>query len=621
MILLHAKGPNGYRYDRECVLEAINLFLRSRCAYKSLRGILILPSQKYLRSYFGKLGSPGSFNECKEVIDRVFLKLDDNKKICFISADEIYVKPANRFRGNHIVGMAVNQDQPCPAKTVLTLMVNPIFGAPAFVARLLPVNNLTAEFLFEQLQILINIIHESCGVVFAVMTDNLTVNQKTFRLYHDRYFSSDITSIEHPITNSSFSSLFLLYDPVHLMKNIRNNWLTEKMQTLEFKDPNSGAVVKAKWKDIITIYRNEQANIIKTTQLNHQTLYPSNFDKQKVKLVFNVFNDKTVARLQEQQSNDTAAFVKQVTRLIKIINVKSPHTGTRHNDDDRRPITDPKDPRLTFIHQMATCFKEMDNGLRGRRIRGLTSDTANALHRSLNGLIQVTRQFLSLGMPYVLLGKLQSDRLEAEFGIYRQSSGGNYLISVEQVLSSLSLQRLKLFHKLDFETTNIDQVEDCCKENLLNNEDDIELIENCFEESSNLNDSERSTLYYICGYITHKEKLIVTDALIPSDSLPASEFTTLVSRGKLSHPPSDLYDLSLYLYTFFKNRPRKCCSNVFLQAYNEIYMATEYMFSNPDNIFRRLNNCFMKAFAKNETDKIKGELEKKNLKRRKLESR
>ena len=156
-----------------------------------------------------------------------------------------------------------------------------------------------------------------------------------------------------------------------------------------------------------------------------------------------------MARLQEQQSNDTAAFVKQVTRLIEIINVKSPHPGTRLNDDDRRPIMDPKDPRLTSIHQMATCFKEMDNGLLGRRIRGLTSDTANALHRSLNGLIQVTRQFLSLGMPYVLLGKLQSDRLKAKFGIYRQSSGGNYLISVEQVLS-LSLQRLKLFHKLDF---------------------------------------------------------------------------------------------------------------------------------------------------------------------------
>ena len=80
MILLHAKGPNGYRYDRECVLEEINVFLRSRCAYKPLRDILILPSQKDLRSYSGKLGSHGSFNESKKVIDRIFLKLDDNKK-------------------------------------------------------------------------------------------------------------------------------------------------------------------------------------------------------------------------------------------------------------------------------------------------------------------------------------------------------------------------------------------------------------------------------------------------------------------------------------------------------------------------------------------------------------
>ena len=59
----------------------------------------------------------------------------------------------------------------------------------------------------------------------------------------------------------------------------------------------------------------------------------------------------------------------------------------------------------------------------------------------------------------MIAGKLQSDRLEAEFGIYRQSIGGNYLISVEQVLSSLSLQRLKMFHKLDIATTNSDQVD------------------------------------------------------------------------------------------------------------------------------------------------------------------
>ena len=126
--------------------------------------------------------------------------------------------------------------------------------------------NLTAQFLFEQLQILINIIHESGGVVFSVMTDNLSVNQKTFRLYYDPYVSFDITSIDHPYPNSSFPSLFLLYDPIHLIINIWNNWLTEKTKTLEFKDPSSDAAVQTKWKDLISIHQAKQVNIIK--QLN-----------------------------------------------------------------------------------------------------------------------------------------------------------------------------------------------------------------------------------------------------------------------------------------------------------------------------------------------------------------
>ena len=77
-------------------------------------------------------------------------------------------------------------------------------------------------------------------------------------------------------------------------------------------------------------------------------------------------------------------------------------------------------------------------------------------------------------MEYVLLGKLHSDRLENEFGIYRQGSGGNYFISIEQVLSSLSLQRLKLYHQLDIEKSDIVVEHICCVSNL---EDKDECIE------------------------------------------------------------------------------------------------------------------------------------------------
>ena len=73
------------------------------------------------------------------------------------------------------------------------------------------------------------------------------------------------------------------------MKNFRNNWLTEKTQTLEFKDPSSDAVVQTKWKDKISIYQAEQANIIKKTQINHQNLYPSNFIQTKSAISFQYF--------------------------------------------------------------------------------------------------------------------------------------------------------------------------------------------------------------------------------------------------------------------------------------------------------------------------------------------
>ena len=65
------------------------------------------------------------------------------------------------------------------------------------------------------------------------------------------------------------------------LKNIRNNWCTEKTKSLSFKDPDSGRIVNAKWKDLVSIYKEEQENSIKRTKLDYKTLYPNNYEKQK----------------------------------------------------------------------------------------------------------------------------------------------------------------------------------------------------------------------------------------------------------------------------------------------------------------------------------------------------
>ena len=61
-----------------------------------------------------------------------------------------------------------------------------------------------------------------------VLRDYLRANQITFKLFQDKYGNEDIFAVTHPVLNATFAKLYLFFDPTHLFKNIRNNWVTEK---------------------------------------------------------------------------------------------------------------------------------------------------------------------------------------------------------------------------------------------------------------------------------------------------------------------------------------------------------------------------------------------------------
>ena len=134
---------------------------------------------------------------------------------------------------------------------------------------------------------------------------------------------------------------------------------------------------------------------------------------------------------------------------------------------------------------------------------------------------------------------------------------GNYHISMQQVLSSLSFQRLKLFHKLQCESSSKHEGENCCLEEL--SEEDWDNVATCFQRTSSLSDNEKSTFYYISGYVAKKDNIIVEDDLFSDSETPESEFLHLVSRGKLTQPREDLFDLSMYLYCYYKGCRKKLC--------------------------------------------------------------
>ena len=65
------------------------------------------------------------------------------------------------------------------------------------------------------------------------------------------------------------------------------------MQTLEFSNPENNEIYIAKWSDLKKIYEEEiKCGILKKTLLDYATLHPNNFEKQKVQLAVNIFNEK-----------------------------------------------------------------------------------------------------------------------------------------------------------------------------------------------------------------------------------------------------------------------------------------------------------------------------------------
>ena len=185
----------------------------------------------------------------------------------------------------------------------------------------------------------------------------------------------------------------------------------------------------------------------------------------------------------------------------------------------------------------------------------------------------------------------------------RQLSGGNYFISTEQALNSLRLRRLKLFAQLEADIT-VDLCSrvsaPCCA--LEVSEEDMLLLDDCIRTTDDaLSPEEVAAVYYIAGYVTYK--LNMDGPAMPADNVDESEFTTLVSRGRLRHPSDELFQFARFaygLFCLFDDDSRFKCSSYVCKVFGCLY--TSVPFDLPETCMRRvirtLANCFFKGVTK-----------------------
>ena len=206
--------------------------------------------------------------------------------------------------------------------------------------------------------------------------------------------------------------------------------------------------------------------------------------------------------------------------------MKHPESHIYLNDSDKKPFTDLKDQRFVIMKKLSESVAKMPGNQGATRIKSFTTITRDSLVQSINGLISLTKKLLEdRACRFVLLGMFQTDPLEGEFGIYRQSSGGNYLIGFEQILSTTQNRRLALFARLadaksELQTNQIHPTADCCESDVT--EDELETVDNIFRYVDMLTDDERNTLFYYVAMLNlnyEHPKSFLTDRILKAQSM------------------------------------------------------------------------------------------------------
>ncbi|XP_047140823.1 uncharacterized protein LOC124815934 [Hydra vulgaris] len=581
----------GKRYSTLVVRRALELYLSSRCCYRIFCDTLSLPHPRTLKLKLGRIGEVGTQKECEECIKTVFETLTISEKRCCLLFDEMYVKPSIRFRGCHLIGYS--EDNPTEiAKTILCFMIKPMFGKPAFVCRMAPVYKLSGIFVQNLNVEITQTVAKLGGEIVCLISDNLPTNRSVYQFF--------ALSLNEPwLANICNQSIIMLHDPVHLFKSIRNNWLTEKTGKIHLT--LNSQLFKRYWKDLVSLYEKEKNNVIKLTNLSYKAIHPGVIDRQNVTHMCAVVNEKTVAALKICDFKETSEFLERILLIWNYLNIKQKGMDIRLNDPNRASYKNVNEKRLQEILTFAEAVAKMPGGKGWKRNKSFTSETKISLSNMLYGIVDLIRKLLNENHHYILPGIFQTDRLEGELGIYRQLCGGSYHVSVEEVKNSFRLQRLKLFSKLDAMGVPISQCSiiqsECCQLDL--NEDDISYLDTSVSSIDAISEEENAALYYISGYVQHK--------FLPSISVSgtnASEFTELVSRGRLCHPTEDLFQYVRYAYSLFILLPNaemrfqcvRYISKLFIYFYTALPFDLQALPIN--TVVSTILNCFFKGLTK-----------------------
>ena len=207
--------------------------------------------------------------------------------------DEIYLKPYFDYKGGNVVGLANNTNE--AATSAFAFMLSNVLSNYKDVIHIMPTKCLKAGNLFNIIKRLIIGLEEIGFKVLCVIMDNNAINKKAMSLFCTPVKLSSV--YPHSVLKSR--PLFFIFDSVHILKCIRNNWLSQKDASKCIIFPKFcfngnhelDNVQGAPFCTLEKLHALESQSLLKHCyKMTVKALSPSNFKMQNVNLVLQIFN-------------------------------------------------------------------------------------------------------------------------------------------------------------------------------------------------------------------------------------------------------------------------------------------------------------------------------------------
>ena len=218
-IRLLTTAAKGRRYSIDMLIYAFNLYHKSPACYEEVRKVLCLPSKHLIRDISSNI-RVDSGNICQKYLKSKAALLQPNELKVNIQLDEIHIKSNVAYQNGKLIGYAENQSVKS-ANRIQCFMLSSILSNNRDVVSLVPVQQMTSSYLCDLTKQVITNVTNAGYTVISIISDNNVVNRKMFMSLSG--FDHLMPYIINPVNN--IDKIFILFDSVHILKCIRNNWI------------------------------------------------------------------------------------------------------------------------------------------------------------------------------------------------------------------------------------------------------------------------------------------------------------------------------------------------------------------------------------------------------------